>query len=49
MRGEYMRQPLGQPAEVVTPCRGCLGIFGVRLFVNKNDIKIGVIAEFLTA
>ena len=48
MRGEYVRQPLGQPAEIVAPCRGCLGIFGVRLFVNKNDIKIGVIAEFLT-
>ena len=26
MRGEYMRQPLGQPAEVVAPCRGNLRI-----------------------
>ena len=49
MRGEYVRQPLGQPAKIVAPRRGCLKIFGVWLFVNENDIKIGVIAEFLTA
>ncbi len=49
MRCEYVYQSLDQPSEVVTPCCGSLGIFGVRLFVDKDDIEIRVVAELPTA
>ena len=49
MGSEYVYQSLDQPSEVVTPCCGSLGIFGVRLFVDKDDIEIRVVAELPTA
>ena len=49
MRSEYVYQSLDQPTEVVTPRCGSLGIFGVRLFVDKDDIEIRVVAELPTA
>ena len=45
MRGQYMNQPLHQPAKVVTSRYGGWCIFRFRLVVNENDVQVRVIPK----